>query len=87
MASANYPLRENLIRNIQTWTLKLNYSIVCADKLLIDSIRLHETTRMYLFDAKIRQGEKKCIVRYIQSETNLFMFFFIAYDDYSLRNR
>lgn len=39
----------------KTSTLKMNYSIVCADKSSIDSIRLHETTKIYLFDAKIRQ--------------------------------
>lgn len=65
----------------------MNYSIVCADTLSIDSIRLHETTKIYLFDAKIRQKWEKCIVRYLQSEANLFMFFLIAYDDYTLRNR
>lgn len=55
MASANYPLRKNFIRNIKKSTFMMNYSIVCADKLSIDSIRLHETTRIHLFDAKIRQ--------------------------------
>lgn len=53
MASANYPLKKNFIRKIKKLTFKMNYSIVCADKLSIDSIRQHGATIMYLFDAKI----------------------------------
>lgn len=71
MALAKYPLRKNLIRNFKnTSTLKMNYSIVCADKLSIDSIRLHEITKIYLFDAKIRQKWEKmhCSLSTIRSE-------------------
>lgn len=55
MASVNYPLKKNLIRHLKTSTLKMNDSIVCAEKLSIDSIRLHETPRIYLFDTEILQ--------------------------------
>lgn len=87
MASANYPLRKNFIRNIKKSTFMMNYSIVCADKLSIDSIRLHETKRIYLFDAKIREKWEKmhCSLYSIRNEP--IHVFFIAYDDYYLRNR
>lgn len=76
MASANYPLRKNLIRNIKKSTLKMIYSIVCADKLSIDSIRLHETTRIYLVDAKIRQKweEMHCLLNTIRRKP-IYVFF------------
>lgn len=64
----------------------MNYSIVCADKLSIDSISLKQQKYIYLM-LKFVKSEKKCIVRYLQSEANLFMFFLTAYDDYTLRNR
>lgn len=87
MASVNYPLKKNLIRHLKTSTLKMNDSIVCAEKLSIDSVRLHETPRMYLFDTEILQKWKEmhCSLNTIRREPTYF--FFIAYDDYYLRTK
>lgn len=84
MALAKYPLRKNLIRNLKkTSTLKMNYSVVCADRLSIDSIRLHETTRIYLFDAKTLQKWKEmhCSLNTIRREPIyvLFFLFFLSH--------
>lgn len=84
MALAKYPLRKNLIRNFKkTSTLKMNYSVVCADRLSIDSIRLHETTRIYLFDAKTLQKWKEmhCSLNTIRREPIyvLFFLFFLSH--------
>lgn len=82
MALAKYPLRKNLIRNLKkTSTLKMNYSVVCADRLSIDSIRLHETTRIYLFDAKTLQKWKEmhCSLNTIRREPIYVLFFFFVF--------